>query len=214
MYVCVCVNGGPLILRMCKQQRSVHRYVRVCLRMCVWGPLDFEGAQAPEARAQGGGGYACVCVKGGGGFLCVLVWVGVGRWVSRWIQGAWGTFVSQWVCTLVGLAKIIHLPVYTVWCTYGIFSKRIANTFGHTRCTYTILANPTHWASCSGHWRPPYKCKLLRQPTQRTCAHFARKFKILHKHLKHIRAHTCAHTHTMKAHTHTQTCTHIHNVRL
>jgi len=46
-----------LISRMCKQQRPEHRCVRVCLRMCEWGALNFEDVQAPEARAQ-----VCACM--------------------------------------------------------------------------------------------------------------------------------------------------------
>jgi hypothetical protein len=47
-------------------------------------------------------------------------------------------------CTYIGWARTIYLYVYTVYIRY--FKQGNHHTYGHTRCVYTVLANPTHTA--------------------------------------------------------------------
>jgi hypothetical protein len=42
----------------------------------------------------------------------------------------------------VGLARTIHLEVYTVYIRF--FWQGNYHTYGHIRCVYTVLANPTY----------------------------------------------------------------------
>ena len=80
----------------------------------------------------------------------------------------------------LGLARTIHLYVYTVYIRY--FWQGTHHTYGHIRCRYTILANPIHvhspaaelaWARSLAlisytcvfpvfkHCRPPYFKKAV-----------------------------------------------------
>jgi hypothetical protein len=42
----------------------------------------------------------------------------------------------------LGLAKTIHTYVYTVYIRY--FWQGNHHTYGHIRCAYTVLSNPSH----------------------------------------------------------------------
>jgi hypothetical protein len=44
--------------------------------------------------------------------------------------------------TFVGWARTIYLDVFTVYIRY--FKQGNHHTYGHTRCVYTVLANPIH----------------------------------------------------------------------
>lgn len=54
--VCVCVRGGDKAWRMCGRDLCAHKYVRVCVRVCV--------VMEPENIWQV---CVCVCLCGGGG---------------------------------------------------------------------------------------------------------------------------------------------------
>jgi hypothetical protein len=43
------------------------------------------------------------------------------------------------MCTHVGLARTIY-----IYGMYGFFGREITKIYGHTRCIYTVLANPIH----------------------------------------------------------------------
>ena len=48
--------------------------------------------------------------------------------------------------TLVGLARTIHLQVFTVYIRY--FRQGNRHTYGHIRCVYTVPANPIYEHAC------------------------------------------------------------------
>jgi len=103
----------------------------------------------------------------------------------------------------LGLAQTIHAYAYTVYVRY--FWQGNYHTYGHIRCTYTVLANPTYGTHTTGtllivnhglgSWS--YRCCTPNKMIRYT----------------HMHTHTHAHTH-MHTHMHTHTRTHTHTIKV